>query len=62
LGNRAEDAFRLSMIGAEGDLLVFWANPLVGSITTLALLLLFWPLIGAVVDRLRGFRQVRVGG
>src|SRR3981189_3931749 len=45
LGNRAEDAFRLSMIGAGGDLRVFWSNGLVGSITTLALVLPFWPLI-----------------
>jgi len=45
LGSRTEDAFRLSMIGAEGDLRVFWSNGLVGSITTLAIVLLFWPLI-----------------
>ena len=45
LGNRAEDAFRLSMIGAGGDLKVFWSNGLVGFITTLAIVLLFWPLI-----------------
>ncbi len=43
LGNRAEDSFRLSMIGSAGDLRVFWSNGLVGSISTLALLLLFWP-------------------
>jgi putative tricarboxylic transport membrane protein len=54
LGNRAEDSFRLSMIGAGGDLSVFWSNGLVGSITTLALVLLFWPLISAVIARLRG--------
>jgi hypothetical protein len=36
LGNRAEDAFRLSMIGCGGDMKVFWSNRLVGSITTLA--------------------------
>ena len=36
LGNRSEDAFRLSMIGAGGDMRVFWSNGLVGSITTLA--------------------------
>jgi TctA family transporter len=53
LGSRAEDAFRLSMIGAEGDLRVFWSNWLVGSITTLALILLFWPLISNVLQRLR---------
>jgi TctA family transporter len=45
LGNRAEDAFRLSMIGAEGSIGVFWSNWLVGSITTLAIVLLFWPVI-----------------
>ncbi len=54
LGNRAEDAFRLSMIGAEGDLRVFWSNWLVGSITTTAIVLLFWPVIGALLTRARG--------
>jgi TctA family transporter len=49
LGNRAEDAFRLSMIGAAGDLRVFWSNGLVGSITTLALILLFWPAISRLL-------------
>jgi TctA family transporter len=48
LGSRAEDSFRLSMIGADGDLRVFWSNGLVGSITTLALVLLLWPLVGRV--------------
>jgi putative tricarboxylic transport membrane protein len=48
LGNRAEDAFRLSMIGAGGDMRVFWSNSLVGSITTLALALLLWPLVSLV--------------
>jgi putative tricarboxylic transport membrane protein len=51
LGNRAEDAFRLSMIGAGGDLKVFWSNGLVGSITPLAIVLLFWPVIDAVLGR-----------
>ena len=41
LGNRAEDAFRLS----GGDMKVFWSNGLVGSITTLAIVPLFWPVI-----------------
>jgi TctA family transporter len=54
LGSRAEDSFRLAMIGSGGDLSVFWSNALVGSITTLALLLLFWPLIAAAVEWLRG--------
>ena len=52
LGSRAEDAFRLSMIGAAGDLRVFWSNWLVGSIATLALVLLFWPVIGKAIGRL----------
>src|SRR3989475_515629 len=50
LGNRSEDAFRLSMIGAGGDLRVFWSNGLVGTITTLAFILLFWPLIGRIFE------------
>jgi putative tricarboxylic transport membrane protein len=56
LGSRAEDAFRLTMIGAGGDLRVFWANGLVGTITTLALIMLFWPLISNAIARLRGSR------
>src|SRR5258705_609735 len=51
LGNRAEASFRLSMIGAGGDLRVFWSNWLVGTITTLALILLFWPLISQTFER-----------
>jgi TctA family transporter len=51
LGSRTEDAFRLSMIGAQGDIRVLWSNGLVGSITTLALVLLFWPVISASVQR-----------
>jgi TctA family transporter len=54
LGSRAEDSFRLSMIGAAGDMRVFWSNGLVGTIMTLAFLLLFWPLIAA---GLRGLRR-----
>jgi TctA family transporter len=51
LGSRAEDAFRLSMIGSGGDTRVFWSNALVGSITTLAIVLLFWPVISKAVGR-----------
>ncbi len=57
LGNRAEDSFRLSMIGAGGDMRVFWSNGLVGTLTTLAFVLLFWPLVGkvfAAAGRARG--------
>jgi TctA family transporter len=41
LGSRAEDAFRLAMTGSGGDMKVFWSNGLVGSITALAIVLLF---------------------
>src|ERR671926_154688 len=57
LGNRAEDAFRLSMIGAGGDLRVFWSNGLVGTITTLAMVLLFWPVITWVYTRIAKLRE-----
>src|SRR5690349_14717753 len=53
LGNRAEDSFRLSMIGSAGDLRVFWSNGLVGSITTLAVVLLLWPLVAGAIERMK---------
>ncbi len=37
LGDRAEDAFRQSMIISKGSLAIFWSNPLAGTIATLAL-------------------------
>ena len=45
LGDRMEDAFRQAMLGPGTGLHVFWSNWLVGTITTLALLMLVWPLI-----------------
>jgi hypothetical protein len=33
---------------------VFWSNWLVGSIATLALVLLFWPLISKAIARVTG--------
>src|SRR5690242_3006075 len=53
LGSKAEDSFRLSMIGAEGDLRVFFSNWLVGTITTLALVLLAWPLLSMAIGAAR---------
>jgi len=47
LGDRAEENFRNAIKGSQGDLLVFFSNGLVGGLTSLALLLLFWPLIRA---------------
>jgi len=54
LGDRAEDSFRQSMLIAQGDLRIFFSNGLVGGITALALILLFWPVVSRIVGRLRG--------
>ncbi|MDR2334512.1 MAG: tripartite tricarboxylate transporter permease [Burkholderiaceae bacterium] len=54
LGDRMEDAFRQSMLGSNGNIAVFWHNGLSGTIVTLALVLLFWPVIGAVLGKLKG--------
>jgi len=53
LGDAAESSFRQAMLIAQGDLTVFWSNWLVGSLTTLALVLLIWPFISAAMTRLR---------
>jgi len=49
LGDKAEDSFRQAMLVSQGDVMVMFSNPLVGGITTLALVLLFWPLISKVL-------------
>src|SRR5690348_3300327 len=54
LGDNAENAFRQSMLDSQGDLRIFFSNALVGSITALSLLLLFWPLISKVIELARG--------
>ncbi len=53
LGDMAESSFRQSMIGGEGTVAVFWSNPLVGSITGLAILMLLWPVLAPLARRLR---------
>jgi putative tricarboxylic transport membrane protein len=45
LGDKAEEAFRQSLLGSQGSLGVFFSNGLVGSIMTLGLIALFWPMI-----------------
>src|SRR5690348_5657177 len=47
LGDRAEENFRNAIKGSQGDLSIFFSNALVGGLTALALLLLFWPVIRA---------------
>jgi putative tricarboxylic transport membrane protein len=45
LGDAAESAFRQAMLMSQGNPSILFANALVGGMTTLALVLLFWPLI-----------------
>ena len=51
LGDRAEDSFRQSMLISQGSLDVFFSNYLVAGISSIALLLLFWPLISKFVGK-----------
>jgi putative tricarboxylic transport membrane protein len=53
LGKNAEDAFRQAMLSSQGNVSVMFSNGLVGSITTLALIMLFWPLISRVIAKVR---------
>jgi putative tricarboxylic transport membrane protein len=53
LGDKAEDSFRQAMLVSQGEVSIMWSNPLVGGITSLALLLLIWPLISRVLNKLR---------
>ena len=52
LGDRAETAFRQSMILSSGSLGIFWSNGIAGTLTTLALLLAVSPVVS-------GWRRVR---
>jgi putative tricarboxylic transport membrane protein len=53
LGDRAESSFRQAMLVSQGELAVFFSNALVGGMTGLALFLLFWPLVSALIARAR---------
>ncbi len=48
LGDMAEASFRQAMLLSQGSIAIFWSNPLVGSIAGLALVLLVWPMLGAM--------------
>jgi putative tricarboxylic transport membrane protein len=54
LGDKAEEAFRQSLLASQGGLSIFFANGLVGTIMTLGLIALFWPLIQMAWSRVRG--------
>lgn len=53
LGDKAEDSFRQAMLLSQGDLSIFVSNALVGTITGLALLMLFWPILSKLVAKVR---------
>jgi putative tricarboxylic transport membrane protein len=53
LGDKAEEAFRQSLLASQGGLGVFYSTGLVSTIMTLGLIALFWPLIQAGWTRLR---------
>jgi putative tricarboxylic transport membrane protein len=53
LGDKAEDSFRQAMLVSQGEVSIMWSNPLVGSITTLALAMLCWPLISKALTLVR---------
>ena len=53
LGDNAEAAFRQAMLVSQGDMRVFFSNGLVGTMTGLALALLFWPVAAWLIARVR---------
>jgi putative tricarboxylic transport membrane protein len=53
LGDNAESSFRQAMLSSQGDMSIFFSKKLVGGLTTLALVLLFWPLISWLISRVR---------
>src|SRR5689334_9690119 len=58
LGDKAEEAFRQSLLASQGGLGVFFSNKLVGTIMMLGLVVLFWPLIQELLSKLRAPRAV----
>lgn len=53
LGDRAEASFRQAMLVSQGDMSIFFSTALVAGLTGLALFLLLWPILGAVIARLK---------
>jgi putative tricarboxylic transport membrane protein len=53
LGDSAESSFRQAMLVSQGDMSIFFSKKLVGTMTVLALLLLFWPMLSWLWARAR---------
>jgi TctA family transporter len=54
LGDKAEEAFRQSLLGSQGNLGIFFSNALVSTIMVLGLIALFWSVISQGLARMRG--------
>jgi putative tricarboxylic transport membrane protein len=61
LGGMAESSFRQAMLLSQGSLAIFRSNPLVGSITTLAIAMRVWPALGSLKKALRRREMERDG-
>jgi len=59
LGDKAEEAFRQSLLASQGGLDVFWSTGLVSTIMTLGLIALFWPIIQGAFTRVRDMTRLR---
>lgn len=53
LGDRAEEAFRMAMLGSGGDMGVFFSNGLISTLVIVAAVLLLWGPISDMVSKLR---------
>jgi putative tricarboxylic transport membrane protein len=53
LGDNAEASFRQAMLVSQGDMSIFFSKKLVGFLTGLALVLLFWPAIAWLLAKVR---------
>ena len=63
LGDKAEEAFRQSLLASQGGFSVFWANGLVSTIMVLGLIALFWSGIQHLWMRIFGSKdKLRAAG
>jgi TctA family transporter len=53
LGDKAEEAFRQSLLASQGNLGIFFSNGLVSTIMVLGFIALFWPMIQEAWSRMR---------
>jgi putative tricarboxylic transport membrane protein len=60
IGDKAEDAFRQSMLMSNGSLGILWSNFLVGGLSTLAVALIAWPIITMLLAGRQGRRAPKV--